>query len=140
MRISSGTGLEETLANIEAATERLNTAQQTVSSGKALQAPSDNPAGVSQDLTLHAALDNLTQYQSNLNGAVGFVGTTDSALGNVVNELQSARALAVQGGDDSLTSEDRAGLANQVQSIAQALTQLANTTYDSRYIFSGQRT
>jgi flagellar hook-associated protein 3 FlgL len=140
MRIPNNTITDNALFDVTRATERLAKAQATVSSGKVLNKPSDDPNGVAQSLTLRETLDNMEQYQRNVDDAKGFMNTTDSALGSAMRLLRNARVLALQGATDGSTSEARDGLAKQVDAIITSLGQLSNATYKSKYIFAGQRT
>jgi flagellar hook-associated protein 3 FlgL len=140
MRIATNTILSSNLTNLTLAQNRLLNAQELVSTGKTLNQPSDNPAGLSQDISLRTTLDNLTQYQRNLDDAKGFVGLTDTALTQLSQQLRAARDIALRGANDSVDMGTRAELADQVQQISVEVAQIANATYGSRYIFGGQRT
>lgn len=140
MRISSQTIYDNMTANVAASSERYFKIQQTLSTGKQLNQPSDSPEGAWRSLTLRSTLDTFTQYQQNINQAKGFAGSTDSALTNAADLLRKARTLALQGANDSLNQEARPGLAAQIDALESSLAQVANQTYGSRFIFSGQRT
>src|SRR5438067_2166405 len=100
MRIPTNSITDNSLFNVQKATERMAKAQAAVSSGKQLNKPSDDPGGVAQSLSLRQALDNMDQYQRNIDDAKGFMNTTDSTLGTVMRQLRSARVLALQGATD----------------------------------------
>jgi flagellar hook-associated protein 3 FlgL len=140
MRIATNTVIESSLVNLQGAQSRLLDAQQAVSTGKSLNEPSDNPAALSQDLSLRTTLDNLDQYTRNLDDAKGFVGLTDTALGQLTTMLRNARQLAIQGANGTLDSSTRDGLADQAKQISVEVAQIANSTYGPRFIFGGQRT
>jgi len=61
----------------------------------------------------------------------------DSALSNVVSELNQAIALGTQGADGSMTSENRAAIATQMQSILSQVVSQANTTLNGVSLFAG---
>jgi flagellar hook-associated protein 3 FlgL len=140
MRIATNTILSSNLTNLTLAQNRLLAAQELVSTGKTLNQPSDNPAGLSQDVSIRTTLDNLTQYQRNLDDANGFVGLTDTALTQLTQQLRSARDIALRGANDSIDLGTRAELGDQVHQISVEVAQIANATYGSRYLFGGQRT
>lgn len=140
MRISSSTIYNNASYNIAGAMERYYDTQQAVSTGKVLTKPSDSPTGIGQSLSLRNALDSIEQYKSNLNTAKGIIGSTDNALNRAGNVLRQARSLALQGATDAINVNTRAGLAAQVDSLITELEQVANSEYNGRYLFAGQRT
>ncbi len=140
MRVSSFEIANSSLYDIESSFERFNQAQTVVSSGEQLQQPSDNPTGIAELLQFQAQNSDLTQYTSNIDQAKSFLSATSSALASVTNLAQQARSIAVQGANDSSDANMRTGLANQLQNIITQLVSIGNSSYDSRYLFAGQRT
>jgi len=108
-----------------------------LSTGKQLQNPSDDPARVAQDLTLHTAIDATNQQSTNVQSAVSELTTTDSALSSLTSVLQSARQLAIQGSTDNLTDQQRTALGNQIDQLLQQSIAVGNTSYAGRYVFAG---
>jgi flagellar hook-associated protein 3 FlgL len=58
-------------------------------------------------------------------------------LSNVVNELNQAITLGTQGAQGSMTSDDRASIATQLQSLLSQVVSQANTTFNGASLFSG---
>jgi flagellar hook-associated protein 3 FlgL len=54
-----------------------------------------------------------------------------------VNELNQAIGLGTEGADGSMSSEDRASIATQVQSLLSQVVSQANTTFNGASLFSG---
>jgi flagellar hook-associated protein 3 FlgL len=108
-----------------------------LSTGKQLQDPSDDPARIAQDLTLHSAIDATNQQSTNVQSAVSELTTTDSALSSLTSVLQSARQLAIQGSTDNLTDQQRTAIGNQIDQLLQQSIAVGNTSYAGRYIFAG---
>jgi flagellar hook-associated protein 3 FlgL len=140
MRISTGQISSNTIFNVQTASERFFRAQQTVTTGKRLNRPSDDPAALPDDLSLRTSIDNLAQFQKNLSDAKGFLGASDVAVGSAVSVVRNARILALQGSTDGASSEHRENLARQVDGLIESLATVANTNYGSRYLFGGQHT
>jgi flagellar hook-associated protein 3 FlgL len=110
---------------------------QQLSSGKQLATPSDDPARIAQDLSLHTAIDETNQQSTNVQSAVSKLTTTDSALSSLTSVLQSARQLAVQGSTDTLTAQQRTDLGNQIDQLLQQAIAVGNTSYAGAYVFAG---
>src|SRR5665213_2375529 len=123
MRIATSTIYAQQTAAIDDQTALYAQVSQQLSSGKQLANPSDDPARIAQDLTLHTSIDETTQQSTNVQNAVSELTTTDGALSSLTSVLQSARQLAVQGSTDTLTAQ---------QWIA-----VGNTTYAGKYVFAG---
>jgi flagellar hook-associated protein 3 FlgL len=140
MRISSSTVTANALFNVQQSSERFFRAQQAVSTGKRITQLSDDPASLPDDLTLHAAIGSIDQYQKNIDDAQGFLGSSDIAVGNALTLLRNARMIAVQGSTDGVSSDNREILANQVDGLVNALATVANSAYGTRYLFGGQHT
>ncbi|HEV3088639.1 MAG TPA: flagellar hook-associated protein FlgL [Candidatus Elarobacter sp.] len=111
-----------------------------LSSGKQLNAPSDNPGQIGQDLQLHVTIDTTTQQSTNVKNAVSELTSTDSALSSLTSVLQSARTLAVQGASDTLTPAQRTALGNQIDELLQQSIAVGNTQYAGKFIFAGTST
>jgi flagellar hook-associated protein 3 FlgL len=140
MRISTNMMLTGNMNNINTTYEQFVDAQATLASGKKLNVPSDDPAGTAQALSLQNSLDQMAQFQKNVNSANAFMGTTDNALSSAQTILTQARTIAVQGATDTSDPNQRQNLAYQITSIQNQLAALGNTSYGSRYIFGGQQT
>jgi flagellar hook-associated protein 3 FlgL len=137
MRIATSTIYAQQAAAIDnqaALYERLG---QQLSSGKKLQSPSDDPAQIGQDLQIRATISDQAQQATNAQNAVSQLTTTDGALSSVVNVLQSARQLAIQGATDTLNDQQRGALANQVDELLQQAIAIGNTKYGNTYLFGG---
>jgi flagellar hook-associated protein 3 FlgL len=92
-------------------------------------------------MSLRALLVNINQYQTNNSSAQSYLQYTDSQLNSVDTLMQQARTIAVaaaNGGTE--TTEQQATYAQQIQAIISQVTNVANTQYNGKYIFSGQQT
>src|ERR1035438_3060972 len=130
---------QQYLADLNQTETRLQQATAQISSGIAVEQPSDNPAAISEILQTETAISNNKQIQSNLTNVTAEVNTADSALQTAVQALQNAISAATEGGSSSTTAETRATLAQQVAGIQQTLVGIAQTTVNGHYIFSGDQ-
>ncbi|CAN5475572.1 flagellar hook-associated protein FlgL [soil metagenome] len=138
MRVTEGSASYASLVGLQTAASRLADLQAQMSSGRQITKPSDSPTGTSTALGLRGELKRLTQYQSNAGDAIGWLTTTDSALGSTVTQLQQVRTLVLQGlnaGANNPSSYQ--ALAQQVDQIRQSTLALANSSYLGRPIFGG---
>ncbi|MGH9396951.1 MAG: flagellar hook-associated protein FlgL [Terriglobia bacterium] len=117
--------------------QRLNTDLQQVSTGKAVNVPSDNPAATSayiENQTTYAAND---QFQHSISTVEGSLQTGDTTLGSVINNINQALSLGIQGANGTNSTSELQGLAQEVQAIQQTVLGLANTSYQGNYLFAG---
>ena len=108
-----------------------------LSTGKSLNAPSDDPAQIAQDLSVHITLATENQAAVNIQAATAQLTSADTALANLTSLLQSTNQLAVQSADDLSTSTTRTNIANQVEQYLEQAVSIANTQYGGTYVFAG---
>jgi flagellar hook-associated protein 3 FlgL len=122
---------------IQGTEQALNTAVQQVATGQRVSVPSDDPSAASANAQSLAESANVDRYTKNGDAVVSQAQMADSALSNVVNELNQAITLGTQGADGSMTSDDRASIATQLQSLLSQVVSQANTTFNGVSLFSG---
>jgi flagellar hook-associated protein 3 FlgL len=137
MRIATSTIYAQQTAAIEDQAAVYAQVGQQLSTGKQLSEPSDDPARIAQDLSLHTAIDATNQQATNVQNAVSELTTTDSALSSLTSVLQSARQLAIQGSTDTLTAQQRTAIGQQIDQLLRQAIAVGNTSYAGRYIFAG---
>lgn len=116
---------------------RMDELQRQLSTGRKINQPSDDPAGLVKSLRLRSNLVEGKQYQDNIGEGESFMDTTDSALSSVNDIMQRVRELTVKaatGTND--TSADKA-IADEIAQLNEQLKIVANTTYGSKQIFAG---
>lgn len=129
---------QQYLADLDRTQTQLQQTTSQISSGIAVQQPSDNPAAIAEILQTQTALSNNKQIQTNLNSVSLEVNSADSALQTAVQALTGAISLAT--GATAVSSADtRAALVQQVTGIQQAIVGVAQTNINGRYIFSGDQ-
>jgi flagellar hook-associated protein 3 FlgL len=119
---------------------RMEKVQQQLSSGKMINKPSDDPVGLSYSMRYRSELSANEQYQRNLDSAVSWLDFGDATVGQSVDVLQRARELAVQGATGSNPQQAREAIAAEVDELAEQLREIANSKFNGKYVFNGQRT
>jgi len=127
------------LADLNRTQQQINQASAQVSSGLSVQEPSDDPDGIPTILQTQADIAANQQIQSNLGSVTDELQTADSALQSAIQAVEDASTIASQGANSTATAADRTNLAQQVAGLQQALVGISNTTYNGRYIFSGDQ-
>jgi flagellar hook-associated protein 3 FlgL len=139
-RISSAQIAESSLLGIHTAYNRFDAAQRKINTGKQVLTVSDNPSGSAQILNLRGRVREVEQFNRIIDHSKGYLQTSDTALDSVNALVRQARTLAVQAASGNISQESRNGLANQVDNIIGQIGSIGNTTYNGRFVFSGQLT
>ena len=116
------------------------TTLQQIASGKLINMPSDNPAGAAALVQNLAEQNSTDQFLHNTSSVEGLLQTADSTLSSVVEALNKAISLGVQGGTGTVSLEDQQQIAQEVQGIQSQVLQLANVSYQGNYVFAGTAT
>ncbi|HEX8806926.1 MAG TPA: flagellin hook IN motif-containing protein, partial [Candidatus Aquilonibacter sp.] len=137
MRIATSTIYVNQTVSIDNLEAQYEQQGQELSTGIALNEPSDDPTAIAQDLAVRNDSAVTTQVGQNLSGLNNLLSTTDSTLSSLTSILQSARNLAIEGSSDAITSSQRSQIGQQVNQLLNETIGLANTQYDGKFIFSG---
>lgn len=140
MRVTNGMLIDRLLANIHANQAELRRWQEQGASGRAINRPADDPVGTVQVLRAWSTLDRVERYQRSVEDARNWLEVSEAALAKAGEVLQRARELAVSGASGTLPAASYTALAQEVGQLLEELVNTANTTYDGRFVFGGQRT
>lgn len=112
-----------------------------MSTGKRVNRPSDDPIAASQAVVLSQAQTQNSQYALARSFATTKVSLEENVLSQVTTAIQAAQEKIVNAGNGTLSDDDRASLATNLQGIRDQLMNLANSTDgNGRYIFAGYKT
>ena len=140
MRITDNMMVGNMLENLRNNKENLNKLNQQLSSGKQFNKPSDDPIKVTTSMGFDTKINNYKQYQKDVNHAKSFLQTTENALSDSGKILQRANELAVYGAKDTINTEDRKNMAEEIKQLRNELISIGNSKLGQDYIFSGQAT
>lgn len=108
-----------------------------LSSGRRINAPSDDPSGTAALVQLRARGLQADQFLRNVSGLRAQLQVADATLNSAVLALTRAITLGVQGANDTLSPANRQALASEVAGLKQQLQGLANTGFQGEYLFAG---
>lgn len=138
MRISSLTLIDQMGGQLDAQQANIARLDSELSSGLALQQPSDNPIGVAESLGYQRQLAQLAANTSNANTAQAWLGMAGSTVNQVVTTLQSVNSLVLQGlNSGANNAQSYHEMAKQVQGVILQMVGFGNTTYGNTPIFAG---
>ena len=108
--------------------DSLNVALQRLSSGLRINSAKDDAAGLAISSRMTAQINGLNQAARNANDGISLAQTAEGALGEVQNNLQRVRELAIQSANSTNSASDRASLDAEAQSLIAEITRVASQT------------
>ncbi len=141
-RVTEKSVAANVLVGLQGNISRLGDIQQRLSGGKEISRPSDSPTGAVVAMQYRSDIALTKQYGRNADDGTGWLGTADTALTSVVEQVRRVRDLVLQGMSSGSggTPEARQGIATEVDGIRNATIGEANSTYLNRPIFGGTTT
>lgn len=141
MRISTQMMYQQNMRGITNAQAEWMKYGEQMSSGKRVINPSDDPIAASQAVVLSQAQAQNSQFALARTFATQKVSLEENVLNQVTTAIQTAQEKIVSAGNGTLSDDDRASLATDLQGIRDQLMNLANSTDgNGRYIFAGYKT
>ncbi|MFH1810624.1 MAG: hypothetical protein ABIJ09_17915 [Pseudomonadota bacterium] len=108
-----------------------------LSSGRAVDKPSDDPVRYEQGRLAAEQRAMLQAYALNSEQALGAMDQVDQALAGMQNALQRVLELTVQGASEQFTQDKRDAMALEVEALQQEFLGLGNTRLGGRYLLGG---
>mgnify|MGYP001205846686 FL=1 len=140
MRISTAQYYKANADQLQTRQNKVAEVQAKLGSGKQLLHPSENPSKADLISRLESGKERQAVYSKNVDAAQTRLTSEEAVLTSMTQIMQRITELTVQGGNDTLASEDRAVIAAEVKALRDELLNLANTQdINGNYIFSGNK-
>ncbi|WP_068783809.1 flagellar hook-associated protein FlgL [Paenibacillus phocaensis] len=139
MRITQSMMSSSMMSNLQNNFKRLDKYQEQMMTNRRLNRPSDDPVGVASALQYRAEISSTTKFEENTEDANSWMAFTDSVLTETTSIIQRLSELAVQGGTDTVPSDARNNIAQEVDQLYKQLVSLGNSQFKGKYIFNGER-
>ena len=140
MRVTTQMAVDTLVSNLDRSFDRITRFQSSLSSGKRLNALSDDPAAVERSLGLRNELRGIEQFHKNIDDGVGWLQLSEATLNDMEGVFVEAGGLAVQGASDTYNTQQRLAIADQVDQFLEHTLNLSEARYRGRYIFGGTQT
>jgi flagellar hook-associated protein 3 FlgL len=137
MRIIFSSGQAAMMADLEAAASELTKRQREVSSGKRMQAPSDDPAAWAAGVRERGEISAVDQYVRAADSATSRLTVADTVLSDLVTKMTAARSAVVAGEGTIQTAAQREATTKELEGLRDAVFDDLNTTFRGTYLFSG---
>ncbi|OHX12816.1 flagellin [Chromobacterium sphagni] len=143
MAITVNTNLSSLQAqiNLNSSSNSLSQSLQRLSSGLRVNSAKDDAAGLAISQTLTSAIRGNNQAIKNANDGISVGQTAEGALGQIANNLQRIREIAVQASNGSVSNTNRSQLQNEVDQLTQEISRTVQTTqFNGTNLLSGGAT
>lgn len=114
--------------NLSASQSSLSTSMQRLSSGLRINSAKDDAAGLAISERMNSQVRGLNVAVRNANDGISLAQTAEGALGEIGNNLQRIRELAVQSANATNSASDRKALQAEVSQLVSEIDRVATQT------------
>lgn len=140
MRISTAQLFQQSIQQMQQRQADIGDLMEKISSGRQHLRPSEDPFVAARSLEIQQKVARTEQFQENIVLARANLAAQDTVLQDVNTGLQRVRELAVQANNASLSAENRAQIAAEVDERIDELVHLANSVNtDGDSLYAGFR-
>lgn len=125
-RLSTAHAYDSTVASLQTRLNGLSNLQQSLSSGKKINTPSDDPTGAAQAERALNRLARIATDQRALESQRNAISSAESTLADITSAIQEARDLVVSAGNGAFSVAERKTVAVQISGLRQRIQDLAN--------------
>jgi flagellin len=138
MQINTNIASLNAQRNLMTTQSSLATSLTRLSSGLRINSAKDDAAGLAISERFTTQINGLNQATRNANDGISLSQTAESALGELTNNLQRIRELAVQSANATNSASDRAALDQEVQQRVAEIDRIATqTSFNGRKVLDG---
>ena len=137
IRATPRSTMQIALDNLTTNLDKMSSLQEQLSSGKALNRPSDSPIQTVQAMQYRSDIRRNDQFQRNAGDGLNWLGMADNTLTSMLQTVGRVKELVLQGMNGSTDAVQRGNIAQEVIALRDTLVGQANTKYLDRPIFAG---
>lgn len=139
MRLSTAFRYEQSIANLQQRQQDLSTAQMQLTSGKRVNAASDDPTAAARAERALASIARANADQRAVQASRNAMSLAESGLGNAVDLMQTARETIVAAGNGTYSQSEREALTAKLREIRKQMVSVANQPDGGGgYVFGGK--
>lgn len=111
--------------SLNKANAKTDKSSKRLSTGKRINSAADDAAGLAISNKMKTQVKGLKMADRNCNDAISLIQTAEGGLSEVQNMLQRMRELAIQGANDTLTTDDRQKIQDECDQLIDEITDTA---------------
>jgi flagellar hook-associated protein 3 FlgL len=139
MRLSTAFRYEQSINNLQQRQQELSTAQTQLTSGKRVNAASDDPTAAARAERALASIARADADQRAVDASRNAMTLAESGLGNAIDLMQTARETLVAAGNGTYSQGEQEALATKLREIRKQLVSVANQPDGGGgYVFGGK--
>lgn len=139
LRVTSNMMNSQLLLNLNKNARTMNNTQLELATGRKLNKPSDDPVGITYSLRYRADLSANAQYQENVDSATSWLEFNDTVMTQAGEVVQRLKELSVNGANGTNPQSALNSINEEVQQLKAQLVDIANSQFNGKYIFNGQK-
>jgi flagellar hook-associated protein 3 FlgL len=140
MRITDNMRFNTTVNSLFSTQSQYNDLLEKIASQKMVNRASDDPVAATKIIDIRQGKAANEQYRKNMDSCDSWISATESSLSSAYDLLVSAQMIAVGQATATATATTRQIAAQQLQSLIDEMSSLANAKSGNRYLFSGSQT
>ena len=127
--------------NLSTTSASMATTVQRLSSGLRINSARDDAAGLAISQRMTAQIRGMEQAIRNANDGISLAQTAEGALGEIANNLQRIRELAVQAANGTYETQDKGALQKEVQQLKDEILRVVDSTkFNGRQLLNADTT
>ncbi|CAH0349204.1 flagellar hook-associated protein FlgL [Aquabacterium sp. CECT 9606] len=139
MRISTAYSFDSSIDNLQKRQTEMSQSQMQLTSGKKVNVASDDPIAAARAERALASISREDANQRSLDASRNVMQLSESAIGDAVSLLQTARESMIAAGNGSYSDKERQALALKLKDIRAQMLTIANRSDGSNgFVFGGQ--
>ena len=140
MRVTQSMMTRNMLINMNKNRENMNRLQEAMATGKEITKSSNDPVRFARATRYRAMVAQNEQYRRNINDGMAWSNNYETVMEEFRDLMEEAKALAIQGADNTQSAATRGILADRVNGILEAAVSIANSDHVGKAIFAGTMT
>jgi flagellar hook-associated protein 3 FlgL len=140
MKITYNSLINSVSNSVQTNLRKLQGLQQMLSSGKNVNAPSDDPIKTARLNILGTKKSQHIQFIKTIDQATGWLEFTENSLDQINSTMQDIRDMIIQAGNGALDEEGRNSIILSLDQSKENLINYANSQYLGNYVFAGLNT
>jgi flagellar hook-associated protein 3 FlgL len=139
-RVTNSMVSDRVLYDLQTRYQQLADSQTQISTGRSVNAPSDDPVAAAQERLRQSELSGIKAGQDGVAAVQTRLTAMESSLESIRSVLSRANELALTGANGSYSQTDRNAMADEVDQLIKSVKDSVNAKVDNDYVFSGTAT
>jgi flagellar hook-associated protein 3 FlgL len=140
MRVTNSMVSDRVLYDLQTRYADLAKTQTEISTGRSVNAPSDDPVAAAQERLRQSELSGIQSSQSSVQATQTRLTAMESSMEGIRSVLSRANELALKGANSSNSVTDRNAIADELDQLIKSAKDSVNAKVDDDYVFSGTKT